>query len=135
MNEVATDGKGIEGIVLTRRVVGLEIEHDIKIAHLGNLCVTSDDASHLIGKDGIAVVALPLFQVVRQGNADALCLEVVGGIDTSSVVEHDEAILLQFLGQTTPLALWRGAGGETVDSALILHQLLPPLNILVIDGE
>ena len=62
MNEVATDGRGIEGIVLTRRVVGLEIEHEIKIDHLGNLCVTSDDASHLIGKDGIAVVALPLFK-------------------------------------------------------------------------
>ena len=65
MDEVTTDGKGIESIVLARRVVGLEIKHHIQVAHLGNLCITRDDTTHLVGKNGVTIIALPFLQVVR----------------------------------------------------------------------
>ena len=94
MDEVARNSKGVEGVILTTGVVGLEVEHDVEVIHLGNLCIARDDATYLISEDGIAFVALPLFQVVGEGDAYAFGLEVVGRIDTTGIIEHDEAVLL-----------------------------------------
>ena len=65
MDEVARDSKGVESIILARRVVGLEIKHHIQVAHLGNLSITCDDTTHLVGKNGVTIIALPFLQVVR----------------------------------------------------------------------
>ena len=135
VQQVARDGKSIEGIVLARRVVGLEIKHHIQVAHLGNLCITRDDTTHLVGKNGVTIIALPFLQVVRQGNTNPFCLQLVVWIDTARIIEHHETVFRQFFGQTTPLALWRGAGGEAINSALILYQFLPPLHIPVVDAK
>ena len=135
MNEVATHSKGIEGIILARRVVGLEIKHHIQVAHLGYLGITRDDATYLIGKDGITIIAFPFLQVVAEGYTNALSLQIVIWIDAASIVEHHKTILRQFFGQTTPLALRRGAGGEAINGTLVLHQLLPPLHVFVINAH
>ena len=89
---------------------------------LSYLCVAGDDAGHLVGKDGIAGVALPVLQVVAQCDADALSLEVVSGVDAASIVEHDKTLA-------------EATAGVVVDGALVLHQLLPPLGVAVGDAE
>ena len=78
MDEVTADGESVEGVVFTTGVVGLEIEHDIErtldspggiIAEHATiqtyyLGIARDDAADLVGKDGVAVITLPLLQVV-----------------------------------------------------------------------
>ena len=131
--EVARDGECIEGIVLTFRIVGREVEHNIQIIHPHDLCIAGDDAGGLVVVDGVGGVALPPLQVVAQGDAYALGLELVGGVDASGVVEHQEAILAQLVRQPTrrlPSFIL-----QLVDGALILCELLPPLGVLVADGE
>ena len=94
MDEVARDSKGVEGVILTTGVVGLEVEHDIEVVHLGNLRVTRNDAAYFVGKNRVALVALPFFQVVGEGDAYAFSLQIVGRIDATGIIEHDEAVLL-----------------------------------------
>ena len=122
MDEVARNSKGVEGVILTTGVVGLEVEHDVEVVHLGNLCIARDDATYLISEDGIALVALPFFQVVGEGDAYALGLEVVGWVDTSSVIEHYETLAQCFL--------W-----VVIDGTFILYKFLPPLHIFIVDAE
>ena len=90
--------------------------------HADDLGIARDDAGSLMGIDGIAVIAFPFFQVVGEGYADALSLEAVLRIDPSGIVEHDKAMA-------------QGALWVFIDGALILHQLLPPLHVLVVDAE
>ena len=90
--------------------------------HADDLGIARDDAGSLMGIDGIAVIALPFFQVVGEGYADALSLEAVLRIDPSGIVEHDKAMA-------------QGALWVFIDGALILRQFLPPLRVLVVDAE
>ena len=93
MYEVARNGKGIVGIILSRRIVSLEIKHHIEVAHLGYLSIARNNATHLVGKDRIAIIALPFLHIIRQGNANALCLQAVGWINATCIVKHHETVL------------------------------------------
>ena len=93
MNQVTTDGKGVEGIVFPRGVVSHEIEHDVKVSHLGYLGIACYNTAYLVGKDRITVKALPFLQVVGKGDADALGFQLIGGIDATGVVEHHKTIV------------------------------------------
>ena len=64
VDEVARDSKCIEGIIFATGVVGLEVEHHIEIIHLSNLSVASNDTAYFVGKNGVAVVAFPFFEVI-----------------------------------------------------------------------
>ena len=44
--------------------------------------------------DGILVITFPFLQIVRQGDTYALGLEIVGRIDATGIIEHDESVLL-----------------------------------------
>ena len=122
VDEVATDGEGVEGCILTAGVVGLEVEHDVEVVHLDDLGVTSDNAAYFVGKDGITFIAFPFLEVVGQGDANAFSLEVVLGIDTSSIVVHHKA------GTECLRRVF-------VNSAFVFRQFLPPLYIFVVDAE
>ena len=122
VDEVARDSKSVEGVILTTGVVGLEVEHDVEVVHLHNLSITRDDATYLISEDGVALVALPFFQVVGEGDAYAFSLQIVFWVDTSSVIEHHETLAQCFL--------W-----VVIDGTLILYQFLPPLHVFIVDAE
>ena len=146
VNEVAADGEGVVGIILAVGVVSREVEHDVKgrarcrnigsgggRGHANNLSIASDDARSLVVIDGIGLQTFPFLQVIADGNADALCLEVVGRIDAASVVEHQEAVLANLGWQCAlPFSLFLF---HFIDGALVLRQLFPPLHVLVFDGE
>ena len=140
--EVARDGEGVVGVILAVGVIGREVEHDVQgglgsrtvchvAGHAHYLGVAGDDAGGFVGVDGVGVVALPLFQVVAEGNANAFGLEVVLGVDASGIIEHEEAVVAQ-LGRQQACVFFVV---ELVDGALVLCQLLPPLGILVVDAE
>ena len=143
MQQVTADGEGVIGVIFAVGIIGREIEHDEQVAHLHNLGIARDDARSLVEVDRIAVVSFPILQVVAQGNADALSLEMVLGIDATSVVEHEEAVLAQcrwqvILGFAVLAFLFsflQGLWLQVVDGALVLGQLLPPLHIVVVDAE
>ena len=48
VDEVPRYGKSVEGVVLTTGVVGLEVEHDVEVGHLGNLRIARDDATYFV---------------------------------------------------------------------------------------
>ena len=122
VHEVAAHREGVEGVVGSRGVERREPEHHIKVAHLHYLRVAGDYSLHLVGEHGIALVACPFLEVVAQGDAYALRLHVVGGIYSTGIVEHHEA-LAQRLGVVL------------VYGAFVLNQLLPPLAVLVVDAH
>ena len=70
----------------------------------------------------VALVAFPFLQIVGECDADALCLHIVGRVDAAGIIEHYET-LAQCLGIVA------------VDSTLVLHELFPPLHVLVVDAQ
>ena len=105
VDEVARDGEGVVGGILSGGVVGREIEHDVESlppapsqrggVHAHYLGIAGDGAVAVVGEDGIAAVASPVLHVVGEGDADALALGV-GAVLATGIVEHEEAVLLQF---------------------------------------
>ena len=86
------------------------------------LSVTCDNTTYFVGKNGIAVVAFPFFEVVGECDANAFSLQIVLGVDAASIIKHHKT-LTQCLGRIV------------IDGTLILHQLLPPLRVLVVNTE
>ena len=131
MHEITAHRKRVEGIVFARRVEGREIEHDKDRClrflakhtggHLHYLCVTGDGAIGVVRKDRISLIAFPVLQILAQCNADALALGM-GGILAAGIVVHH-------IGRTEIFL------GHTVDGALVLRELFPPLGILLIVGK
>jgi hypothetical protein len=70
------DSEGVERIVLALRVESRKIEHNVErsllainrislpVSEVGYLCIAGDYALHLLRKDRIALIALPLLHVV-----------------------------------------------------------------------
>ena len=121
-HQVVAAGKGVVGQVGTRGVEGREVEHHIHIAHFDDLGIARDRALCLVREDRVAGIALPLLHILRQGDADALALIARLGILAACVVVHHK-------GGTECLR------AIPIDHALILHEALPPLHILILDGE
>ena len=131
VRKVVAGGKGVVGIIGPQGIEGREVEHHIDLLrrarplgqmwgqrHAHYLRVAGDGAVGVVGKDGIAAVALPPLHVFRQGNAYALALGVAG-VFASGVVEHDEG---EF-----PEGCWPpGFLLEPIYGALVLRELLPP---------
>ena len=120
--KVAAYREGVESVVVALRIISREIEHDVEVVHLYYLCIASDDALCLVGIYRVALIAFPFLEVVRECYAYALCLHVVGRVDATGIIEHNET-LAQSLGIVA------------IDGALVLHELLPPLNILIVDTQ
>ena len=72
--------------------------------------------------DGIAAVAFPFLEIIRQRDADALSFEVIDGVDAAGVVEHHEPFAQRLVR-------------VIVDGALVLGELFPPLGILIVNAE
>ena len=131
VDEVAADGEGVVGIVRPVGAVGREIEHHVEGVHTRQLGVAGDDAGCLVGVDGVVGIALPVAHILTCGYADALGFQVVGGVDAAGIVEHQES------GGLTPAPVAESGRAlrQLVDGALILCQLLPPLHVLIVNGE
>ena len=121
-HQVVAAGEGVVGQIGARRIEGREVKHDIHIAHFDDLGIARDRALCLVREDRVAGIALPLLHILRQGDADALALVARLGILAACVVVHHE-------GGTECLR------AIPIDHALILHEALPPLHILILDGE
>ena len=122
MDEVIAGGKGVECLVGTARLKGGEIEHDIHIAHALNVRIAGDGAVRLMREYGIAFIALPLLQVLGEGDAHAFALQARFGVTASGIVEHHEGCAQGF--RLIP-----------IHRALVLRQGFPPLHLLVVDAE
>ena len=77
VDEVATDGEGVVGVVLAVGVIGREVEHDVEggtrrrsvgsrggRGHADNLGIAGDDAWSLVEIDGVRLVTLPFLEVI-----------------------------------------------------------------------
>ena len=110
MKKVVADGKGVVGFIGLAGVVGREIKHHIQrfggvrcaktLRHTHNLRVAGNHTWNLMGKDRIALIMLTVTQgkacprahVIGHGYADALSLKLIHRIDSSGIIEHDEAM-------------------------------------------
>ena len=130
VHQVPAHGKGIVGIVFSLRIKGREIEHDIIMRELHDLCISRNDARSLMKEDRIACLPLgcaerqtaPGSHVAGEGDTDAFCLQLVGRVDASGIIEHDE----RFAQRLVPIP---------VDGTFIMGEFLPPLCTLVVDRE
>lgn len=64
----------------------------------------------------------PGSHVAGEGDTDAFCLQLVGRVDASGIIEHDE----RFAQRLVPIP---------VDGTFIMGEFLPPLCTLVVDRE
>ena len=130
VHQVPAYGKCIVGIVFSLRIIGREIEHDIIMRELHNLCISRNDARSLMKEHRIASLSLgcaerqtaPGSHVAGEGDTDALCLQLVGRVDATGIIEHDERFAQRLV--LIP-----------VDGTFIMGEFLPPLCTFVVDRE
>ena len=130
VHQVPAHGKGIVGIVFSLRIKGREIEHDIIMRELHDLCISRNDARSLMKEDRIACLPLgcaerqtaPGSHVTGEGDTYTLSLQLVGRVDATGIIEHDERFAQRLV--LIP-----------VDGTFIMGEFLPPLCTLVVDRE
>ena len=130
VHQVPAYGKCIVGVVFSLRIIGREIEHDIIMRELHDLCISRNDARSLMKEYRIACLSLgcaerqtaPGSHVAGEGDTDTLSLQLIGRVDATGIIEHDERFAQRLV--LIP-----------VDGAFIMGEFLPPLCTLVVDRE
>ena len=119
MNKVVTARKGVVCLVRSCWIESREVEHDVEVTNLLYLRIAGDCSAALVREHRISVETLPLLHILAEGYADALTLPFCFGIDSASVVVHNER-------RTEFLAF------VEIDCALVLGEFLPPLGVGIV---
>ena len=116
--KVVATGERVVRLIPAGRIERREIEHHVYVIELLYMRIPGYRAFRLMGKDRIALIALPPLHISGKGDSYALALQAGLRMASPGIIEHDER-------NAEPLFL------IPIDRTLIGRDLLKPLRILV----